>query len=84
MKQENLGLDTPAFYVIRVVGVLDNNWSGYFGGLTIKTDTKGSEERTSITTLSGRMADQAALHGLLNSLYDHQYPLLSVERQSHR
>jgi hypothetical protein len=82
MKQENLGLDTPTVYVIRVAGVMDNNWSGYFSGLTIKTETTGSEERTSITTLSGRMADQAALHGLLNALYDHQYPLLSVECQS--
>jgi hypothetical protein len=82
MKQENPRMDAPTVYTIRVLGVLDKNWSDYFGGLTIKTDTTGSEERTSITTITGQMADQAALHGLLNTLYDYQYPLLSVEYQS--
>ncbi len=81
MKLENLRSDTPAVYTIRVAGVLDKNWSGYFGGLTIKTKMIGSEEQTSITTLSGRMEDQAALLGLLNALYDYHYPLLSIERK---
>jgi hypothetical protein len=81
MKLENLRSDTPAVYTIRVAGVLDKNWSGYFGGLTIKTKKIGSEGQTSITTLSGRMADQATLLGLLNALYDYHYPLLSLERK---
>jgi hypothetical protein len=33
-----------------------------------------------ITTLTGTVADQAALHGLLTSLRDLGVPLLSVER----
>jgi hypothetical protein len=82
MKKEDSRLDTPTVYTIRVAGVLDKSWSGYFGGLTLKTDTLDSEERTSITTISGQMADQAVLLGLLNALYDYHYPLLSVECQS--
>jgi hypothetical protein len=33
-----------------------------------------------ITTLTGELVDQAALVGVLNSLYDMGYPLLKVER----
>ena len=33
-----------------------------------------------VTTLTGELVDQAALMGVLNSLYDMGYPLLKVER----
>jgi hypothetical protein len=33
-----------------------------------------------VTTLTGELIDQAALMGVLNSLYDMGYPLLKVER----
>ena len=35
-----------------------------------------------ITTLKGQLIDQAALMGVLNTLYDYQYTLLSVAHQS--
>jgi hypothetical protein len=35
-----------------------------------------------VTTLSGQVMDQAALMGLLNSLYDLGFSLLSVEHQA--
>jgi hypothetical protein len=41
----------------------------------------GAGERA-VTTLSGQAVDQAALMGLLNSLYDLGHSLLSVEHQS--
>jgi hypothetical protein len=31
------------------------------------------------STLVGRLPDQAALSGVLNTLYDSQFPVLSVE-----
>jgi hypothetical protein len=36
-------------------------------------------KRNAISTLTGRLADQAALIGVLNSLYDIGCPILSVE-----
>jgi hypothetical protein len=40
------------------------------------------EGQWTVTTLSGQAVDQAALMGLLNSLYDLGLPLLSVECRS--
>ena len=60
-------------YEIKVKGVLDAAWAGYFGGLAIVS--KDGE-----TTLSGTVVDQAALHGLLMQIRDLGLPLLSVER----
>ena len=80
MEPKNLRLDMPAVYTIRVVGILDKRWSGYFGGLTVTAEPTNEDDRP-ITTMTGQMADQAALLGLLNALYDYHYPLLSIECQ---
>lgn len=47
------------------------------GGVKIFTVTEGGR---SITTLSGPLIDQAALLGVINTLYDLHLTLLSVER----
>ena len=62
-----------ALYEIRVQGVLDEQWSDWFAGLTVTPQADGS------TLLVGQVRDQAALHGLLNSIRDIGLPLLSVE-----
>ena len=59
-------------YQIRVRGHLDHAWSEWFGGLTI-TALPGGE-----TLLTGTLADQAALHGLLARVRDLGLPLLAV------
>jgi hypothetical protein len=41
--------------------------------------TAGSDERNLQSTLVGRLPDQSALAGVLNTLYEEQYPVLSVE-----
>ena len=61
-------------YQIRVEGHLGDPWAGWFEGLTI------SQEREGITVLTGPMADQAALHGLLVRIRDLCLPLISVNR----
>lgn len=61
-------------YEIKVKGYLDSHWSEWFGGLTMAYDKSGH------TTLSGPVADQAALHGLLNKIGDMNLPLISVKR----
>jgi hypothetical protein len=62
----------PAAYVIRVEGHLDDHWSGRLGGLALMRNVDGT------TTLSGPLADQAQLHGVLAGLRDIGATLLSV------
>jgi hypothetical protein len=66
----------PATCVIRVRGVLSPDWSVRLGGMRITT-VRGS--RRVMTELVGRLADQAALHGVLAALYELGLPLMSVE-----
>ena len=63
-----------AIYEIGVQGVLDERWSEWFGGMILSSDASGQ------TTLSGPVADQAALHGLLEKVRNLSLPLLSVRR----
>jgi hypothetical protein len=72
-----LTLDQPAQYRIEIQGQLDKSWSTNFGGMTIFTQ-KIPGNGTS-TTLQGTVADQATLHGILNSIRDLGLPLLKVE-----
>jgi hypothetical protein len=58
-------------YEIRVEGVLDPRWTAWFEGLAIGSDD-------SQTVISGPVADQAALHGLLNRVCDLGLVLISV------
>ena len=75
--RQGISLLEPAVYRIRIQGILDKNWSDYCGGMTIEHE--GDPKRYAVTILMGRVADQSALIGVLNSLYDIGYPILSVE-----
>jgi hypothetical protein len=66
--------DERADYQIRVKGDLDQRWSDWFDGFTLTPQVDGA------TLLTGPVADQAALHGLLGKIRDLSLPLLSVER----
>ena len=72
-----LNLDTPATYRIRVKGYLDSSWSDRLSGLTISPSNL--EDEPVVTTLYGRVLDQAALAGVLSALYGLHLPILSVE-----
>ncbi len=67
----------PAIYRIRISGHLDTNWSDRLAGMTVTAT--GENNIQDITILEGRLADQAALSGVLNILYDLQFSLVSVE-----
>ena len=67
----------PAMYRICILGTLDKKWSDYYGGMTI--ENVSDPERFAMTWLNGRLADQSALMGVLNALYDIGYPILEVE-----
>ena len=70
-------MEYPAIYRIRVMGQLDSSWSERLGGMTVTTT--GGRDTDEITMLEGQLWDQAALAGILNTLYDMQLPLISVE-----
>ena len=71
----NLG--TPAIYRIKIRGYLDDDWSSQLGGVAIQHTVTASGP--TITVLEGEMVDQAALFGVLNSLYGLGFPILSVD-----
>ena len=75
-------LETPATYRIRVQGHLDDSWSDRLGGMVISRAY--AKENTPITILVGHLADQAALSGVLNALYNMRMPLLSAENMDLR
>ena len=70
-------IETPATYRIRVQGHLDQSWSDQLNGMAI-TQT-GASDKLPVTVLVGHFKDQAALCGVLNTLYELHLPLLSVE-----
>jgi hypothetical protein len=69
--------EMPGTYRIQVKGVLDPKWSDWLGGMQITTQyLKGG---VPVTRLIGQVADQTALAGILNAIYDMHLTLLSVE-----
>ena len=58
-------------YEIRVKGILDRRWTAWFEDLQISSDGED-------TVISGPVADQAALHGLLTKVRDLGLFLISV------
>ena len=68
--------DHPATYQISVQGRIDPDWSDRLAGMTIGLITE--EASPPVTTLDGELSDQAALLGVLNSLYELHLPVLSV------
>ncbi len=69
-----LTMGGAAIYQIQVRGNLDESWSEKLGGLKLETTME-----TATTVLTGSLPDQAALSGILNTLYDLQLPVISVE-----
>ena len=76
-EEKHLKLWMPATYHIEVEGHIDESWSDRLGGMRITTRRR--KDQTTVTTLVGRVRDQAELAGLLNSLYELHLPILTVE-----
>lgn len=71
--QHNCPATPEPVYEIRVRGHLDENyWTQWFDGMTVVADDNGE------TVLTGPVADQAALYGLLTKIRDLALPLVSV------
>jgi hypothetical protein len=67
-------MDKPYVYEIRVEGHLSDRWSDWFEGLAVRKDSGGG------TILSGLVADQSALFGLLGKIHALNLRLVSVNR----
>jgi hypothetical protein len=61
-------------YEIRLQGQLAPRWAAWFDGLSLSSEKDGT------TIIFGPVADQAALHGLLQRVRDIGLPLVSVTR----
>lgn len=68
--------ETPSatIYNIRLEGHLDRSWSEWLDGMAITPLESGE------TLLSGPLADQTALHGLLAKIRDMNLKLVAVQR----
>jgi hypothetical protein len=76
-----LGLDQPAMYEIVVQGELDSDWAAWLDdGQRVSSVTIAVQQGT--TTLTGTVADQPALYGLLGKLRDLSLALVSVKNLS--
>jgi hypothetical protein len=65
---------TVQHYEIRLKGHLDAHWGNQFEDMTITLEEDGN------TLLSGPVADQSALHGLLKKVRDLGLTLLSINK----
>jgi len=70
--------DCQAIYQITVQGYLGESRSDWFDGMAIEPQVDA--DGRSVTKLTGKVVDQAALHGLLRKLYDLGLSLLSIKR----
>ncbi len=70
-------MNGPARYRIRVRGSLTTEWAERLGGMSC-SNTSGADGEPE-AHLEGRLQDQAALSGILNTLYELHLPVLLVE-----
>ena len=70
-------MDGPATYRICVKGRLVSDWLDRLSDMKVESSVERDGQET--TMLEGRLADQAALSGLLNTLYELHLPVISVE-----
>ena len=70
--------EEPLMYRIRVQGILDPNWSEWLESMSIAAEQQPNGCNT--TVLTGRVADQAALRGILTRIWDLNLDVISVIR----
>ena len=77
IRKSGIRVDQPIEYEIEIQGRLEERWSPWFDDMviTVKNQTSGP----TVTILRGMVADQAALHGVLNRIRDLNIPLISVQ-----
>lgn len=69
--------ENPGAYKVIVKGRLGEEWSDRLAGMDITALSEDGD--VYVTTLVGKLRDQAQLSGVLNALYDLHLPILLVE-----
>lgn len=64
-------------FQISIEGILEEKWSDRLAGMNIN---HYRSESGSLTTLTGEIIDQSELFGVLNTLNDYQYKIISVNK----
>jgi len=70
--------DEPVVYQIRVQGHLADPWTGCFDGMSAVAGLEA--DGSLVTILAGPVADQAALRGILNRIWDMNLTVVAVKR----
>lgn len=73
----NYLFDRPGLYQIRVVGMIDECWLEHIEGLQISIQPWRNDQQ--VTQITGWLANQTALSGLLDLLNDLGRVILTVE-----
>ena len=68
----------PSTYQIEVQGKVDRSWSQWFEGMGISFGR--AADGAPITTLTGVVADQAALRGILTRIWDLNLTVVALNR----
>jgi hypothetical protein len=72
------GAGGQAAYQIRILGKLEGTWSDWFDGMTILPDC--TKSGFPLTTMTGVIADQPQLRGIVSKLWDLNLTVLSILR----
>jgi hypothetical protein len=70
--------DQPSTYLLKIKGRLDASWKEWFDNMDIVVSE--DEDGATVTSMTGLVVDQVALHGLLARIHALNLQLLSVQR----
>jgi hypothetical protein len=74
MKRQPTNQDHTVIYQIKIKDHLDSDWSDWFEDLSITLEADGN------TLLTGPIADQSALYGLLKRVHQLGLQLISINK----
>lgn len=74
---ESIPAKNDTMYEIKIRGLLDGHWQHWFEGMTLQVQPN-AEASEDFTLITGPIADQPALHGILEKIRDLNLPLISV------
>jgi hypothetical protein len=77
-KRHHLAKHRPSVYRIVVQEPLEGDWAIWFDGMSVVVETSARGIPT--TVLTGLIADQAALRGLLAKIWDMNLTVISLSR----
>lgn len=74
---KTLDFYSPAVFYIEVKGKVDKSLSESLGAMKISHHMRG--DKTIVSRLEGEILDQAALFGIMNTLYEMRFPVIIIK-----